>query len=132
MRVAPGSTVVMQVHYSALGGEPAEDSTSYNFVQSDQTPERIATTHPLAIQSLDIPAGATNVSETDTFTNYYDRPVELASVATHMHLLGKSQYAKIIRENGSEECLLDIPDWDFVENSLTNQLKRSPFNRVKP
>ena len=31
-----------------------------------------------------------------------------------MHLLGKSQYAKIIREDGSEECLLDIPDWDFA------------------
>ena len=114
LRVSPNSTVVMQVHYSSLGGEPVEDSTSYNFVTSDQTPEFIASTRPLAIQDLDIPAGSSNATATDTFTNYYDRPVDYASVATHMHLLGKSQQATIVREDGSSECLLDIPDWDFA------------------
>ena len=114
LRVAPGSTVVMQVHYSALGGEPIEDSTTYNFVTTDETPSFIASTRPLAIQDLDIPAGATNVTASDSFTNYYDRPIELASGATHMHLLGKSQLATIVREDGTTECLLDIPDWDFA------------------
>lgn len=114
LRVAPHSTVVMQVHYSALGGEPREDNTSYHFVTSDQAPDFIASTRPLAIQDLDIPAGESHATATDQFTNYYDRPVELASLATHMHLLGKSQYATIERVDGTSECLLDIPDWDFA------------------
>ncbi len=114
LRVKPGSSVIMQVHYSALGGDPTEDSTTYHFVTSEQTPAFIASTRPLAIQDLDIPAGASNATATDTFTNYYDRPIEFASVATHMHLLGKSQEATIVRQDGTEECLLNIPDWDFA------------------
>lgn len=114
LRVKPNSPIIMQIHYSALSGENTEDSTSYHIVTSDTAPEFVASTRPLAVQKLDIPAGESSVSATDTFTNYYDRPVQLASMATHMHLLGKSQYSSIHRSDGTEECLFHIPDWDFA------------------
>ena len=31
-----------------------------------------------------------------------------------MHLLGKSQRATIERSDGTEECALHIPEWDFA------------------
>ena len=37
----------------------------------------------------------------------------IRSLATHMHLLGKSQLAEIVRNDGTKECALSIPDWDF-------------------
>lgn len=113
LRVKPNSTIVMQVHYSALGGEPTEDSTIYQIVTTETPPEKIAQTRPLAIQNLDIPPGAT-VSFTDTFTNYYDRPIEMRSLATHMHMLGTGQKSVIKRADGTEECALNITDWDFA------------------
>ena len=112
-RVKPGSLIVMQVHYSALGGEPVEDTTSYHIRVSSDPPAQLAQTRPLAILELDIPPGASSVSVSDRFTNYFDRPAEIYNLATHMHLLGKSQQATITRSDGSEECALYIPEWDF-------------------
>jgi hypothetical protein len=113
LRIKPESLLVMQVHYSALGGEPTEDETSYHAKISTEIPEHIARTSPLAVQDLNIPSGASSASFGDTFTNYYDFPIEIRSVAAHMHLLGKKETAYINRIDGTRECLLDIPDWDF-------------------
>ena len=65
-RVKPDSLIVMQVHYSALGGEPVEDTTSYHS-HVTEPPEQIAQTRPLAMVDLDVPPGATAVSVTDRF-----------------------------------------------------------------
>ena len=113
LRIKPHSVAIMQVHYSALGGDPIEDSTSYHFVSSDTPPEKVAQTRPLAIQDLDIPPGAT-VSFDDKFVNYYDRPIEIRSLATHMHMLGTEQKSVIHRADGTEECALHISAWDFA------------------
>jgi hypothetical protein len=113
LRIKPNAVVVMQVHYSALGGESTEDSSSYHIVTTDIIPDSVAQTRPLAIQDLDIPPGAT-ASFNDTFVNYYDRPIEVRSFATHMHMLGTEQKSVVHRNDGTEECLLHISDWDFA------------------
>ena len=113
LRIKPNSPIVMQVHYSALAGEPMEDSSSYHIVTTDTPPELIASTRPLAVRDLNIPAGSEAASFTESFTNYYERPFVIASLAAHMHLLGKSQDVVITRNDGTEECALSIPDWDF-------------------
>ena len=60
---------------------------------------------------LDIPAGeGAHVSGQDF------KPTgesELIAVAPHMHLLGQRIRADLVRADGTEECLVDIPDWDF-------------------
>ncbi|MGC6509551.1 MAG: hypothetical protein ACON4U_14105 [Myxococcota bacterium] len=111
--VEAGSPIVMQVHYSALGGEPTEDTTTYEMVVSTEQPSKILSTRPLAIQNLDIPAGESDVSITGYFGNYRNEAMEVRSIAGHMHLLGESITAKRITEDGSEECMMDIPEWDF-------------------
>jgi hypothetical protein len=41
------------------------------------------------------------------------RPITLYTAALHMHNLGHTGYVKVKHEDGSEECLLRISDWDF-------------------
>ena len=113
LRIKPNSVPVMQIHYSALGGEPVEDTTSYHIVTTTEPPQKIAQTRPLAIQNLDIPPGAT-VSVKDTFTNYTNKDLKFRSLATHMHMIGTEQQATILRNSGDEECALNIEDWDFA------------------
>jgi len=113
LRVKANSVIVMQVHYSALGGDTTEDKTSYHIKTSSTVPDFIARTSPLAVQELDIPAGAVDVNFSDRFTNYYDFPLDIRSIAGHMHMLGKQEKADLLKEDGTQECLLDIPEWDF-------------------
>ena len=35
------------------------------------------------------------------------------TVTGHMHQLGQALSVRLIRQDGTEECLLDIPRWDF-------------------
>ena len=46
-------------------------------------------TRPVAILDLDIPAGAANVTMTETYPYYGHAPLALQTVAGHMHLLGR-------------------------------------------
>ena len=112
-RIPKDSIVIIQVHYSALGGDAKEDKTIYEMILTEEEPEKLLVTKPLAIQDLSIPPGADSVEFSDTFTNYSSEPVELAAVAAHMHMIGKEQRTTLIHEDGEEECVLDIRDWDF-------------------
>ena len=111
--IKAGSKVVMQVHYnlSTAGAEP--DATMFEMRLTETTPEFVIATKPLIIRSLVIPAGEAEAENVRTYRNYTDRPITLSAVAGHMHMLGTSVSAVIERADGSEECLLDIPAWDF-------------------
>ena len=65
----------------------------------------------MAVRPLDIPAGAPSVTEQKT----HDVPgnATVFGVAPHMHQIGTSASAYLVRPDGSEECLANIPRWDF-------------------
>ena len=62
---------------------------------------------------LDIPAGERDVTFSTTFTSYRDTPLSIQGATGHMHTLGQQITTTLIHDDGTEECLLDIPDWDF-------------------
>lgn len=113
VRILAGSPIVMQVHYSAQAGEPQEDSTELKLRLTDQPPDQLLTTRPLAVQELDIPAGESNVEMTQRFTNYSDETIVVRQLAGHMHLLGQQIRGDVVPDVGEAACLLDIPKWDF-------------------
>ncbi len=113
VRIRKGSKIVMQVHYNLLGNEPEGDATDFQMQRTDQPTARLASTRPLIVYSLDIPAGEPEAVNTRTYRNFSGKTLKIASVAAHMHLLGKRYKAHINHEGGEEECLLEIPDWDF-------------------
>ncbi|MEX1363025.1 MAG: hypothetical protein AB1Z98_07860 [Nannocystaceae bacterium] len=108
-----GSRVVMQIHYSAVGGDSVADQTQLQLQLTETPPQSVMRTVPLAIPELQIPAGEDDVTFTSTLTNWSDRPVDITSLTGHMHLLGKSISAHVEHADGGQTCGLSIPQWDF-------------------
>ena len=115
IRIQQDSLIVMQVHYSAVAGEPIADSeTAFQAVLTTEAPELLMRTTPVAQLDLDIPAGDSDVQASITLPYYSDTPLDVAGATGHMHLLGKSIKAEVTRaDDGAKVCAMDIPDWDF-------------------
>jgi len=114
IRIRAGSIVVMQVHYSHVGGAPEVDDTELQLELVTSIPEQLASTRPLAVLELDIPAGEANLEFEKRYTNYADEPLTIRSLAGHMHQLGTSIEARVVDESGEAgQCALDIPGWNF-------------------
>ncbi len=112
-RIEKGSSIVMQVHYNMLESSPENDQTTFEMELTEEQPEQVNVTRPLAILDLDIPAGESASEHKQTFTNYSDEPVILEGVTGHMHVLGDKMSLRHIKSEGQDACVLDIPRWDF-------------------
>lgn len=112
-RIAAGTPLVVQMHYNLLTADPEPDETGIDLILTDEPPEVLSVTRPAPILDLDIPAGATGVRHALDFVNHGAEPMRIGGFIAHMHLLGASFRTTVLREDGGEECLLDIPDWDF-------------------
>jgi hypothetical protein len=113
VQIKQGSKIVMQIHYNMLAAEPAADLTAFQMKLSNEEPELLAKTRPLVIFSLDIEGGEPAANHKHIYPNYTGRTIQISTVGAHMHLLGSRHKTTILREDGNEECLLDIPRWDF-------------------
>ncbi|MSP23630.1 MAG: monooxygenase [Myxococcales bacterium] len=122
IEIVAGAKVVLQVHYNTLNSGALPDRTSIE-LKLDATVERKAWVQPWANPSwLDggkmiIPAMTDGVGHEFGFdpTPFLSdgKPLRLYSAALHMHVLGQTARTEIRRADGSTECLLDIPRWDF-------------------
>jgi hypothetical protein len=132
IKMEPGSLVVIQVHYNTTTAEPVIDDSSMSFQTTDEVdrPALIMPyTNPLWVmgaQPMTIPAGEASVTHStsfdiisaDVFSNFgsdmdSSRGIEIHNVGLHMHELGHEAALSIQRADGTDECLLNIPDWDF-------------------
>lgn len=119
--VEPGSKVILQLHYSANPSGLADQTT----VDISTAP---AVAHEAWIQpwmdpawfeppGLLIPAGAADTSVSTALDPVLfvggGESLTVHSVGLHMHLLGTSAALTLERGDGSEDCLLEIPRWDF-------------------
>lgn len=132
VRVLPGSLLIVQVHYSALGGEPQPDLTSLAF-QTQPEVERRGDFIPivnygwvLGATPMTIPAGESGVTHGVTLAR--ENPIiqyltsnlgvspsdelEVWRATLHMHMLG-TRAQLTLEEGGEDTCLLNIEDWDF-------------------
>ena len=113
-RAPKGSRVVMQIHYNVVGGKTEADKSTLEFMVRDTAPERIMVTRPLPITNLNIPANQAEVPHEATYRYYGSGEVRVHGISPHMHLLGTKFDAEVMRADGSKECLLRIPKWDFA------------------
>jgi hypothetical protein len=133
IHVQPGSLLVMQVHYHLGHDVPGPDQTRVSFSLADQV-ERPAVLQlfadPRWLQpgGMPIPAGDGDVThladmDVDLFLSFLGLADDIGlqpggnlvvhNVGMHMHELGARGRVSVRRSSGVEECLLDIPDWDF-------------------
>lgn len=129
--VEPGSVMVVQMHYNTLATEPQPDQSTVLVATASEVerPSRsFLLTQPawLAEGVMHIPAGDPNVHfeanfPTSALAQIFGRTVNLTrddpwvihQGFLHMHNLGKSGRITVRRQNGPEQVLLDIRDWDF-------------------
>jgi hypothetical protein len=80
-----------------------------------------AAAQPIAFLSFDandlrIPAGEANGSAEVTKTVTKDTTAY--ALVPHMHIFGTAFYANVRRADGTEECLVSIPSWRFLEQRV--------------
>lgn len=123
IRVEPGSKVILNVHYSMSDAAPEADQTKVDLRIEPATDDRLEAgilvlANPvwLVSDAMRIPAGRKDVE----FAYQYDPriytgndPVDLVGFTPHMHALGQRMIAGIVRKDGSKQCLVDIPEWEF-------------------
>jgi tetratricopeptide (TPR) repeat protein len=84
---------------------------SIGFFFGDDPPERTPAMLRLGRQSLDIPAGATRYTSTDSFVLPVD--VEVQAVQPHAHYLAREVRGTARLPDGTIRPLIVIKDWDF-------------------
>jgi hypothetical protein len=119
--VEPGSLVVLQMHYNTLGsGDAGPDRTAIE-LKIDTEVEKPAFILPVLdiawfAGGLPIPAGEPDVVHRGLFDprlfGDFDR-LTIYTALSHMHLLGTRSRMFVQRADGTEECILQIDDWDF-------------------
>ena len=130
LRVQPGSLLAVQVHYHGLPG--AKPDQSKIRMRTAATVDRPAVIMPftnldwvLGNEEMHIPAGdpdvmlSTELDMTQFLTFLFPKgpfkgvqPFVIHAAGTHQHTLGTRNKLSVVRQGG-EECLLDIPRWDF-------------------
>ena len=115
LSVEPGTSLVVQMHYSP-GGDPGgsdQSSVSFDLAEPDED-RRGAFFFPLVDTRLNIPPGAAEHVEGFTFTLDYGIDLAFFGGGPHLHRLGTAislHHRK--RDNEDFDCVMDIPSWDF-------------------
>ncbi len=107
--LAANRKVVMQIHYNVENGTAA-DRTTVDLETKDVVADE-------AYMLLDGPGdmvlqpGLADASWTYELNT--SQSARLRGIFPHMHTLGKTMRIDVIAPDGSRECMLDVPRWDF-------------------
>jgi len=108
-----GQSIFFQMHYHKTPGPGTGgiDQTSVALKFYDGEPENALTTMWVVDPALAIPPGEANYQSASSFTFPHDAVV--FNFTPHMHLRGKAMRFTATYPDGTEEILLDVPDFDF-------------------
>jgi mono/diheme cytochrome c family protein len=117
IRLAPGSKLVLQVHYSLENWKKGmTDRTRVDMWFAKGEPRKQAVWIPLLEYDFRVPP---NVGAEDPRAQAHAEvelpfPLEVRGVAGHMHLRGKAiRVDATPSDDSGAQCLLDIPRWEF-------------------
>jgi peroxiredoxin len=110
-RIPAGWRIVFVVHYQAVGSAQTDRTRlGLTFAAPKSVRQEVAT-RLLFDPDLRIPPGVADHRVSKEWA--FDRDMHLLSLFPHMHLRGKSFRYELIRPDGGEEILLDVPRFDF-------------------
>jgi hypothetical protein len=131
------SQVLLQVHYDVRAGVTMPDQMEIDFQVSPTIKHRLralVAANPLwlANEGLEVEAGNPdawhNFAYDPTVLYTKDKPLFIQAVNLHMHFLGSRGRIGIQRSDGSWDCLLDIPEWDYHWSSWYQLAQPVQFN----
>ncbi len=111
--IPAGARIIMQVHYNVLNGTDPDPGTSAKLWLASGTPSYLVNLLPFPNLSIVIEPGDPHSEHVKELSNSTMATWEVLGVLPHMHLLGKRITVTAVHTDGSEECLVDIPEWDF-------------------
>jgi len=157
IRLNPGDSLVVQMHYNTLSADPVADRSEIAMKLASEV-EYEATSMPLLDLAwptglpllgdpLDIPAGSPDASaevvldrSSLIFRGAYaqlgvdeNAPLRIHGVNVHMHELGVDGRIDLLASDG-EECLLHYPDYDFDwqgQHFLSQPIVLGPDDRLR-
>lgn len=109
--------IIIQVHYNLLAAEPTDtDRTTIDLRIADSAVPAFFL--PIADYSFNAAPHMSSVSTTatqglDFITSTGLSQVTIYGSFPHMHTLGTNLGVDVVRGDGAEECLIDVPRWDF-------------------
>jgi hypothetical protein len=109
------SNVVLQVHYHPHDGQPQPDKTEIGIYYAKKKPQQQLYVLPLINDQFTIPPGDANykVSAPPNGPLFTPFGLHLWGIYPHMHLLGRKMNVAAHLPGGTDECLINIDDWDF-------------------
>jgi peroxiredoxin len=111
MKVSAGSKFVIQMHYTSSGAVQKDRSyVGLVFADPKKVTHRVRPGMVLDFR-FEIPAGADHHEVASTYR--FKRDTLLLNLFPHMHLRGKSFRYDVVYPDGTEEVLLDVPNYDF-------------------
>ncbi len=110
-KIAAGSTLNFQIHYSRTTHKAETDQTSVGLIFAKEPPRQISRRIDLSNQMFMIPAGDPDHQVTECHT--FDKNVLITSLTPHMHLRGKSMRIIADLPDGRKETMLFVPSYDF-------------------
>lgn len=122
----PGTKIVLQVHYHKTG-KPEADQTRVGLYFAKKPPTKIMGLAWLANPFFKIPAGA----KAHKVAFDYPIPADVTAYGAmpHMHLLGKTMKAELVKPDGSREPIIWVKNWDF--NWQLTYLFKEPLKAPK-
>lgn len=102
--------LIVQVHYHK-SGKPETDATQVGVYLAKEPIQKEVRLAWIMNWGIDIPPGERAYGAQQVYKVPTD--VTLYSVMPHMHLLGRTMRARLVRPDGTESPLIFVPDWDF-------------------
>jgi hypothetical protein len=109
-RLAPRTDLVVELHMQP-SGKPESVAPSVAFYFSDEPPTRTPAMLRLGRQNIDIPAGETQYTVTDSYKLPVD--VEVEALQPHAHYRARDVRGFATLPDGTVRRLIEIADWDF-------------------
>ncbi len=125
-RLDPGTDLVVELHMQPTG-KPEAVLPSIGLFFGDDPPERTPMMLRLGRQSIDIPAGESHYTITDSFVLPVD--VEVEAVQPHAHQRAREVFGTATLPDGTTKTLITIRDWDFRWQHVYRYV--SPFTLPK-
>lgn len=111
LRIAAGSYLQFQIHYSNRLGEAVKDRTSIGLVFAKQPVHYEVAQYEIWNNWFLIPAGDGNHKVTSCFV--LPKDVTAVAYTAHMHFRGKSMMTEAFYPDGRHEIIMNVPKYDF-------------------
>jgi hypothetical protein len=124
IRVEPGETFVLQIHYNnGAGAEDVSDSSGFRVWHGPATGKEFGM---VELGNLSFPPMAPGEEGSVTWECRVDREVEVIASWPHMHEIGSAFYQDLIRVDGTTESIIELTGWQFEAQLLYD----TPFTVV--